>query len=202
MAARERTPSLDRRQLAIDRRSMAGVLCMGPAKDAPVWEEAFAATAASYLQRYFGGFGGLTTAFPCMRDDYPWAANRPDVPDSRVPAKNNTEYHGLESLAGQYHSAAMYQEASHHWLMAAWCRRIDKTTHGFNDAGHDRALSFCLKNAKFNDALKDWSDNGGRGPAPEPSEFGLTDQQADRIEAEGAQILEEAYRSTQNGDAR
>jgi len=166
----------------------------------PTWDEAYAESASSCLELYFGGFGGLTSAFPCMRDDYPWAEHRPDVPDSRIPAKNNTEYHGLESHAGQYHSVAMYEEAGHHWLMAAWCRHIDITTHGFSESGHLRALSFCLKNYAFNEALHVWSKAGGHGALPEPAEFGLTDQQVDRIETQGARILDEAHsKSTRDG---
>lgn len=153
------------------------------------WDEADAELASNLLNRYFGGFAGLTTAFPCMRDDYPWAEHRPDVADSRIPAKNNTEYHGLEALAGQYFAAAMYEGARDHWLIAAWCRHIDKQTHGFSDAGHDRAISFCLKNVRFNEALNEWSDGGGRGSPPDPATFGLTDQQADRVEAKGAAVL-------------
>lgn len=156
----------------------------------PQWDEANAELAASYLDRYFGGFAGLTSAFPCMRNDYPWAAARAEVADSRIPAKNNTEYHGLESLAGQYFAAAMYEAASHHWLIAAWCRHIDKTAHGFDDARHDRATSFCLNNVKFCQALKAWSDVGGNGRPPDPACFGLTQQHVDRVEARGAAILD------------
>ena len=92
---------------------------MKASHDALVWTGAYEEAASAHLQAYFGGFGGLTRAFPCLRNDYPWGDYRPDVADSRIPAKNNTEYPGLESLAAQYHAAAMYTEASHHWLMAA-----------------------------------------------------------------------------------
>lgn len=161
----------------------------------PTWDEAYAEPASRYLDQYFGGPGGLTSAFPSMRNDYLWAAGRPAIPDSRVTAKNNTEYHGLESQAGQYHAAAMYAEASHHWLMAAWWRHIDKTTHGFGDAGHDRALSFCVKNFRYNEALEAWSTCGGAGAAARPVEFGLTDGLADRIQSEGQQVLDDTFRA-------
>lgn len=169
---------------------------MNPEHHEPVWKDAYKEAASAHLQTYFGGFRGLTSAFPCLRDDYPWGDHRPDVVDSRIPAKNNTEYHGLETLAGQYHAAAMYAEASHHWLMAAWCRQIDKTTHGFNDAGHDRALSFCLKNQMFNEALEAWSKAAGEGPVPEPEAFGLSAKHADGIEERGAVALEAAFEAT------
>lgn len=54
-----------------------------------------------------------------MRDDYPWGSHRLDIIDSRVPAKKNTEHHGLEKLAAQYHITAQYDYAYHHWLIAA-----------------------------------------------------------------------------------
>jgi len=168
---------------------------MGDAQHEPVWKDTHAEAAAEYLQHYFGGLAGLSSAFPCMRDDYPWADSRPDVADSRVPAKNNTEYHGLEKLAGQYQVAAMYEEASHHWLMAAWSRKGDMDAHGFGDPGHENALSFCLKNFALNCALKTWSDAGGHEAVPEPDEFGLTEKKSIAIEAAGAQALDLALRA-------
>lgn len=174
---------------------------MNPAYDEPAWNDAYEDIASSHLKTYFGGFGGLTNAFSCMRDDYPWGDHRPDVVDSRIPAKNNTEYHGLELLAGQYHAAAMYAEASHNWLLAAWVRQIDKTTHAFSDAGHDRALSFCLRNHMFNEALEMWSKGGAQDPVPEPEAFCLTAQQANRIEERGAEMLGAAFEATQRRPA-
>ncbi|MBM3603914.1 MAG: hypothetical protein FJX25_03955 [Alphaproteobacteria bacterium] len=168
---------------------------MGDALQEPVWNDDHAEAAADYLQRYFGGLAGLSSAFPCLRDHYPWADFRHDVADSRVPAKNNTEYHGLEELAGQYHAAAMYEEASHHWLMAAWSRKDDMDAHGFGDAGHKNALSFCLKNFAFNRALKNWSDAGRHEAVPAPSRFGLTEKRSSEIEAAGAQALDLALRT-------
>ncbi|MEA3095492.1 MAG: hypothetical protein QOJ04_6834 [Caballeronia sp.] len=168
----------------------------------PTWDPAFSEAAAEYLQRYFGGWGGLTSSFPCMRDNYPWADHRPDVVDSRIPAKNNTEYHGLETYAAQFHATARYEEASHHWLMAAWCRRIDKNTHGFDDAGHDQAITFCLKNHLFNAALSRWSDSGGGERVPAPEEFGLTEKQCDRLEAKAAEALDRAYEGTKRRQGR
>lgn len=174
---------------------------MKPADSEPTWNDAYEEIAEAHLKTYFGSFNGLTSVFPCLRDRYPWGDHRPDVIDSRIPAKNNTEYHGLESYAGQYHAAGMYAESSHHWLLAAWHRQIDKTTHGFNDAAHDRALSFCLKNHMFNEALENWSKAGGPGLAPQPEAFGLTALLANRIEEQGAKKLEAAFESTQKREA-
>lgn len=148
---------------------------MSKAQYEPVWEDTHAKAADEYFLKYFGGSDGLSSAFPCMRDNYPWASSRPDVPDSRGPAKNNTEYHGLEKLAGQYQAAAMFEEASQHWLMAASSRKDDMNAHGFCDLGHENAISFCLKNFAFNRALKEWSDKGGHGAAPMLDDFGLAE---------------------------
>jgi len=68
---------------------------------------------------------------------------------------------------------------------------------GFNDAGHDRALSFCLKNQMFNEALVAWTKAAGQGPVPEPETFGLTLKQADGIEERGAAAFEAAFETTQ-----
>ena len=70
------------------------------------WKSEYTTLAREFLEQHFGGPGGLTRLFPCMRDDYVWGAHRPSVVDSRVPAKNNTEYHGLERHASQYHATA------------------------------------------------------------------------------------------------
>lgn len=166
---------------------------MSPKRQNPVWSESYAHQASKLIENYFGSAQSLSGAFPCNRDAYPWADHRPPVVDSRVTAKNNTEYHGLEKQAGQYHAAAMYEEASQHWLMAAYWRQMDKKTHGFEDKGHDQALTFCLKNFEFNQALWAWSSAGGVGQTPVPRAFGLTDKLADRIEREGQQALNEAH---------
>jgi hypothetical protein len=62
-----------------------------------LWRDAYRAPTSSALTRHFGHSGGITQLFPCMRDQYKWGAGRPDVLDARVPIKNNTEYHGLDS---------------------------------------------------------------------------------------------------------
>lgn len=64
--------------------------------------------------------------------------------------------------------AVMYEEASQHWLMAAYWRQMDKKTHGFEDKGHDQALTFCLNNFEFNQALWAWSSAEGVGETPVP----------------------------------
>lgn len=79
------------------------------------WQPKYVALASQFLAQHFGGAQGLTNCFPCMRDDYPWGDHRPQVLDSRVPAKNNTEYHGLEKHAKQYHATAQYDFAYHHF---------------------------------------------------------------------------------------
>ena len=70
------------------------------------WKPEYDVLASNFLKRHFGGAQGVTSCFPCMRDSYPWGKHRPDVVDSRVPAKNNTEYHGFEKHAIQYHVTA------------------------------------------------------------------------------------------------
>lgn len=164
----------------------------------PLWDERYAVEAVRLAEKYFGPSRNFSSLFPCARDHYPWASHRPDVSDSRVPAKNNTEYHGLERHAGQYHAVAMYEEASHFWLLAAWHRQADMDTHNFVDDGHKAAVSFCLRNMSYNAALKAWSDAGGsqNTPPPKPELFGVKPDQLARIEAEAETTLRNYGTST------
>lgn len=136
------------------------------------WKAEYRVLAKQFLQQNFGGPNGLTAAFPCMRDDYLWGEHRPDVVDSRVPAKNNTEYHGLERYANQYHVTAQYDFAHQHWLMAAYWRTVDAESNAFLDAGHLKAVEYCLKQAQYNKSLAEWQ-SAPIGSAPEPEKFGL-----------------------------
>ncbi len=117
-----------------------------------------------------------------MRDDYPWGDDRPSVADPRIPAKNNTEYKGLERHASQYQATAQYDYAYHYWLIAAWWRRVDMITHHFDDAGHVKAIEFCLQHAAFNEALWRWQKRPDRSPPPKPGDFDLDDARVDVLE--------------------
>ena len=159
----------------------------------PVWNKELAARSRRYLKLYFGSAQGLTNAFPCMRNEYPWHDSRPDVADPRIPAKNNTEYHGLERLAKQYQFVAMYDVAAHHWLLAGWWRQADRDAHGFCDPKHDDAIKFCLRMSAFLEALSTWSVGGGREPLPDPFNWGLDSGRLDALEREGEAQLSVAY---------
>ena len=137
------------------------------------WKAEYRVLARQFLQQHFGGTSGLTSTFLCMRDDYPWGDHRPDVVDSRIPAKNNTEYHGLECYANQYHATAQYEFAYQHWFMAAYWRTVDAESNNFLDATHSKAVEYCLKQAQYNKSLAEWQDHPV-GPAPEPEKFNLS----------------------------
>jgi hypothetical protein len=138
------------------------------------WKTEYDKLASVFLEQHFAGGKSLTYTFPCMREEYPWGSHRPAVMDSRVPAKNNTEYHGLERYASQYHVTAQYEFAYHHWLMAAYWRQADAKANNFSDAGHERALEYCVKQAQYNKNLAEWQKNLPRfRPALTPEEFGL-----------------------------
>ena len=94
------------------------------------WKPEYDDLASQFLKLHFGRSQGLTHIFPCMRGEYKWGTHRPDVLDSRIPAKNNTEYHGLERYAMQYHATAQYEYAYHHWLLAACWRNEDMEVNG------------------------------------------------------------------------
>ena len=155
------------------------------------WKDEYKTLASAFIKQHFGSGRGITKCFPCMRVDYPWGKHRPDVIDSRVPAKNNTEYHGLERHAMQYHVTAQYDYAYHHWLMAAYWRHLDMVANNFNDQPHLNAISYCLKHAFYNKALNNWQ-NEGAGVAPQPQSFLLTQRDLDKKELEATQQLENA----------
>lgn len=146
------------------------------------WKADYDRLARRFVKQHFGGANGLSTLFPCMRDTYPWSDSRPPVADPRIPAKNNTEYKGLERHASQYHATAQYDFAYHHWLLAAWWRRVDMITHGFEEAGHLKAIAFCLQHAAFNEALDRWQKRPRRAPPPEPGAFDLEDARVEALE--------------------
>ena len=132
------------------------------------WKPEYDALARQFLVQHFGGPQGLTNCFPCMRDQYPWGRHRPDVGDSRIPAKNNTEYHGLERHASQHYATAQYEFAYHHWLLASFGRRSDMKANGFDDESHLKAVQYCVKQALYNKALWVWQKSPSQ-PPPDPA---------------------------------
>lgn len=139
------------------------------------WKPEYSTLAKQFLELHFGG-SGLTATFPCMRDEYPWSDHRPEVIDSRIPAKNNTEYHGLERHASQYHASAQYEFAYHHWLLAAFWRYGDAKANNFQDTGHKKAVRYCIKHAHYNKALQEWQQSPNvKPPAPEDFELASSD---------------------------
>ena len=155
------------------------------------WKPEYEELASKLLNQHFGGAQGLTNCFPCMRDDYPWGSHRPNVIDSRVPAKNNTEYHGLEKHAAQYHATAQYDYAYHHWLIAASWRRQDMLANNFTDDSHKKAIKYCIKQALYNKALDAWQKNPKNILLPEPSSFGLSSADIQKKEEKALRAIED-----------
>jgi hypothetical protein len=143
------------------------------------WKPEYDELVKKFAKQHLGpkGYANLSRFFPCMRNEYAWGEHRPDVMDSRVPIKNNTEYHGLETYAKQYHVTAQYEESYHHWLMAADWRRQDMLANGFTDQGHKNAITFAIKQALYNKSLSEWQGqqhSGYRSFAPKPEDFDLS----------------------------
>jgi len=154
------------------------------------WKPEYDKLAKQFLEQHFGDGQGLTRCFPCLRDTYPWGDHRQDVIDSRIAAKNNTEYHGLERHAKQYHATAQYEYAYHHWLLAACWRRGDMIANNFNDESHNNAVQYCLKHALYNQALYEWQQRRIRG-VPQPEAFGLTARDVEHKEQKALKELED-----------
>jgi hypothetical protein len=153
------------------------------------WCSEYDALARQFLDLHFRGGQGVTDTFPCMRGEYRWGKQRPPVIDSRVPAKNNTEYHGLENYASQYHATAQYEFAYHHWMMAAAWRRDDLAANDFTDNGHEKAVQYCVKQALYNHALWQWQASPTTAP-PTPESFGLAHSDISKKELEASQAFE------------
>jgi hypothetical protein len=153
------------------------------------WKPGYRALASRFLKLHFGGFQGVTSCFPCMRETYPWGNHRPQVLDSRVPAKNSTEYHGLERHAMQYHATGQYEYSYHHWLLAACWRKEDMTVNNFRDSGHIRAIEYDLSHAMYNKALHAWQHGKGRYRFPTPGEFGLDSADVERKEVKASEEI-------------
>lgn len=131
--------------------------------------------------------------FPCMRDNYPWSDSRPDVPDSRVPAKANTEYHGYQSYGGQYAAQAMYDEASKNFRSAADSRKdLMKALPQLADEPHLEAQKVCECLANYYQALSDWQKNPDMKNIPQPEKYSLSKKLVEHIEAQGKAKIEGA----------
>ncbi|MGO8854580.1 MAG: hypothetical protein ACLQO1_02540 [Steroidobacteraceae bacterium] len=160
------------------------------------WKPEYDELADRFMKQHYSG-RTLSAAFPSMRESYPWGEHRPPVGDARVPAKNNDEYHGLETHANQYHLTAQYEFAYHHWLMAAWWRIDDAKANNFRDPPHQEAIRYCVRHALYNKALYEWQQTGS-GLAPQPEVFGLTRRQIDAKDAKAqGQIM--AYLGRKDG---
>jgi|GEM_PF-5728756 len=108
------------------------------------------------LEKKHFGEGGADKRYPCMRDEYKWSQGRPSVPDSRIPAKENTVIHGLEDDAKKFKAEAEKYQTAYHYQMAAdyynmaGDRRADlMNTHpNLKDQAHLDALDFCYDRAR------------------------------------------------------
>jgi len=156
------------------------------------WTPEYDALATEFLKLHFGSAQGVTSCFPCMRSKYLWGKHRPDVLDPRVPAKNNTEYHGLEKHAMQYHATAQYEYAYHHWLLAACWRQEDMEVNNFHDQSHSNAIRYCIKQALYNKALYEWQKRSGiRTQLPQSENFCLSPLDIDRKEQNSLKEIED-----------
>lgn len=160
------------------------------------WKTEYEELAEKFLKKHFGSSQGLTESFPSMRKSYPWGKGRPPVVDSRVLAKNNDEYHGLEKHAKQYHVTAQYYYAYQHWIIAAYWRRQDMIANNVADKRHEDALKYAIKNAFYNKALFEWQKTQGKSKsvAPLPEEFGLKASDIDNKDRIANSELDNAYK--------
>ncbi|TFB59629.1 hypothetical protein [Cryobacterium sp. Sr3] len=155
------------------------------------WTSELAQLANEKVILYFGSWNRLPRGDEYERESYPWdLKKRGMVGDSRVHAKNNIEYHTVEDHAFQYHVSARFEEAFHHWLIAAAHRIEDTELIGRDESTHNRAIEFCIREALYNRALhemqtakedfRDW---------PLPQDFGIALAHHERGEAKAESAL-------------
>jgi hypothetical protein len=140
-----------------------------------VWRDEYDRIARRVLKKHFGNFQGVTSLFPYMKTHFNWRGEA-GVADARTALKSNTEYHGLERHARQYHVTGQYEAAYEHWILAAAWRREMMRCQGIGDEAHQSALDFALRNARYNKALFEWQKRKRFRALPTPGRFGLDDR--------------------------
>lgn len=145
---------------------------MGPAANSITyqWTDQLEALASEFLDKYFGANRDASW-IGLSRDEYPWSNTEIRVGDSRIHAKNNEEYHGMERHAWQYHVTEQYAEAYHHFLMAASWRRTDRELLDAWDEAHEEAIQFCIRHALYNRDLETARRN--LWPWPQQTDYGI-----------------------------
>jgi hypothetical protein len=157
------------------------------------WSSEHHAAAVAALQRQFGLRPDLTRLFPSHVTNYKWSPKKPAVLDSRIHAKNNIEYHGLERHAWQYHATCQYDDAFDFWMIAALWRNENDSLIGVTDEGHEKAQLFCLRHALFNRDLHLSQTRVGL-PWPLPSNYGITEEELERGVAKAEYEMEKSRR--------
>ncbi len=156
------------------------------------WRSSYNEQTDRYLKKHFGSGQRITDSFPYMKTDYILKDKSKDVFDPRALLKINHEYHGIESLAKQYHFSAMHDYAAELWLLAAdWRRDVMNVEHRRDDQ-HARAVEFAIRNYRYNRAVYRWQKRHlTRRPAPET--FGLTQARLDKDDEEAEGKIRAAY---------
>ena len=148
-----------------------------------LWRSSYHEQVRRYIKKHFGSARGITELFPYMAADFTWSG-KPEPSDPRTARKSNHEYHGLERHARQYHVTAQYLEAAEHWLMAAAWRGEMMEAQGIGDWRHSNAVTFAIKNYRYNMALDRWQRRKRRyRPLPTPEAFGLFSGMMDKKDA-------------------
>lgn len=111
------------------------------------------------------------------------------VPDTRIPIKNNAEYHGLEMHAWQYMATVQYELASDYFYLAAAWREEDSEIIGVVDASHRTAEAMCLRVARYARALHE-----AKRHWPSPESFGLRESWVEERETRALEQLDAFFK--------
>ena len=128
------------------------------------------------------------------RDCYFWSNNRPDIPDARVVAKTNDEYHAYQTLAGKHVALKEYKKAAEYFKLAYDSRlSLLVALHQLQDDGHINAKNVVKRLFDYYKALFIWEKSGNQKDTPTPEEFNLPKRIIQKIELEGCQLLIKEY---------
>ena len=162
------------------------------------WTEADWDLASGAFDRNFPNGRGMGVWTAAAVTDRDWAGTAKGLSsvDTRIQFKNNAEYHGMEVHAWQYTASAMYREASDHFYTAAFWREVDAESIGDSnpehaaDPGHHKAITMCIRMARFCLALANAQES--RSPWPRSTQFGLEPEWVEERESKAQRQIDAA----------
>lgn len=171
------------------------------------WDESARVGAAAAFHKLFPDGRGMSpwTASAVTAREWRGTEDGLRSSDTRLHFKNRAEYHGIETYAWQYLVTSQYSDAMDHFYAAAFWRANDMgliaaaNSGAEADDGHIAAVSFCLRMARFAQALAHAANSNS--PFPRPGDFGLDERRVAAREKRAQGELD-AFREADAGPKR